>query len=196
MRRTVRATVGMFVVLVATSTLAAQTSEYYPLKKDTKWVYKVGENTIEVKVTEVTPDGAKLETIVNNKAVASEVISVKADGVYRTKINNSEVKPAVKILELKDGKPAAAGTKWDVSSSIASQSIKGTFTIKSDKEKIKVPAGEFDNAIYVEGPDFDIAGSKASVKYWFVPNKGVVKLTYSIGGNESQLELKEFAEGK
>lgn len=192
MRRTV---LGAVVLLAAASALVAQTSEFYPLKKDTKWVYKVGDNTIEVKAVEVGADGARLDTIVNNKAVASETIQIKPDGIYRTKINNNEVKPAVKILELKDGKVAAAGTKWEVASAIASQNIKGSFTIKSDKEKVKVPLGEFD-AVLVEGPEFDIAGSKAAVKYWYVAGKGVVKLTYSIGGNESQLELKEFTEGK
>lgn len=192
MRRTV---LGAVVLLAASTALVAQTSEFYPLKKDTKWVYKVGDNTIEVKAVEVGPDGARLDTIVNNKAVASETIQVKPDGVYRTKINNNEVKPAVKILELKDGKAAPAGTKWDVASAIAAQNIKGAFSIKSDKEKVKVPLGEFD-AVLVEGPEFDIAGSKAAVKYWYVAGKGVVKLTYSIGGNESQLELKEYTEGK
>ncbi len=192
MRRTV---LGAVVLLAASTALVAQTSEFYPLKKDTKWVYKVGDNTIEVKAVEVGPDGTRLDTLVNNKAVASETIQVKPDGVYRTKINSNEVKPAVKILELKDGKVAPAGTKWDVASAIASQNIKGAFTIKSDKEKVKVPLGEFD-AVLVEGPEFDIAGSKAAVKYWYVAGKGVVKLTYSIGGNESQLELKEYTEGK
>lgn len=195
MRRTARTTLGLAVFLAGSAALLAQTTDFYPVKKDSKWVYKVGENAIEVKATEVGPDGAKLDTIVNGKTVASETIQVKADGVYRTKINSGDVKPAVKFLELKDGKPAGVGTKWDVSSEIAKQTIKGSFTIKAEKEKVKVPLGEFE-AVLVEGPEFDIAGSKATVKYWFAAGKGVVKLTYSIGGNEAQLELKEYTEGK
>jgi hypothetical protein len=192
MRRTV---LGAFLVFAASTAVLAETTEFYPLKKDTKWVYKVGETTIEVKVAEAGKDDAKLDTLVNGKVVASETVAVKADGVYRTKINATEIKPAVKILDLKDGKAVAKGTKWDVTAKIQDQNIKGTFTVKDDKEKVKVPLGEFD-ALVVDGPDFEIAGSKATVKYWFVPGKGVVKLSYSIGGNESVLELKEFAEGK
>ena len=195
MQRTVRLVLGMVAVFAA-SAAVADTSEYYPLKKDTKWVYKVGDTTIEVKVTEVDKDGgAKLETIVNGKSVASEMVAVKADGVYRTKINTAAIEPQVKFLELKDGKPAAKDATWTVDSKIQEQAVKGKFTITGDKEKVKVPLGEYD-AVVVDGPDFEIAGTKTAVKYWFVEKFGIVKLSYSIGGNEAVLELKEFTEGK
>jgi hypothetical protein len=173
----------------------ATTTEYYPLKKDTKWVYKVGETTITVKVSAVDSNGATLDTLVNDKTVASEVIKVDANGVYRTKINKADINPPVKILELKDGKPAAKGTKWKIESKIQEQPVKGEFTIKEDKEKVKVPAGEFETVV-VDGPDFEIAGTKTGVKYWFAQNKGIVKLTYTIAGNDAVLELKEYTEGK
>ncbi|MCZ2340584.1 MAG: hypothetical protein LC104_02160 [Bacteroidales bacterium] len=196
MRRMVRLTFGMAAFFVASIALAQTTSEFYPLKKDTKWVYKVGDTTIEVKVTEVTKEGAaKLDTIVNGKTVASEMVEVKPDGVYRTKINTATIEPPVKFLQLKDGKPVAKGANWTVDSKIQQQPVKGKFTITNDKDKAKVPAGEFE-AIVVDGPDFEIAGTKTSVKYWFAKDKGIVKLSYSIGGNEAVLELKEFTAGK
>jgi hypothetical protein len=197
MRRMMRLALGAVVLLAASVAVAqnAATTEFYPLKKDTKWTYKVGETTITVRVANVTPEGATLETLVNDKPVASEVIQVKSDGVYRTQINKAKIEPPVLILKLEGGKVAAKGTKWEVSSKIQDQPVKGTFTITEDKEKVKVPAGEFE-AVVVNGPEFEIAGTKTGVKYWFAKDKGVVKLTYSIAGNDAVLELKEYAEGK
>lgn len=196
MRRTMRLALGAVVLLAASVAMAQNAStDYYPLKKDTKWVYKVGETTITVRVSNVDDNGATLETLVNDKAVASEVIQVKADGVYRTQINKAKIEPPVLILKLDGGKVAAKGAKWDVSAKIQDQPVKGSFTIAEDKEKVKVPAGEFESVV-VNGPDFEIAGTKTGVKYWFAQGKGVVKLTYSIAGNDAVLELKEYAEGK
>ena len=195
MRRTVRLALGAMLVFVASAALAQTSTDLYPLKKDSKWVYKVGETTITVKVTAADANGATLETLVNDKAVASEVVQVKADGVYRTKINKADINPPVKILELKDGKAVAKGAKWDVKSKIQDQEVKGTFTVKDDAEAVKVPAGDF-KAVVVDGPDFEIAGTKTGVKYWFSEGKGIVKLTYNIAGNEAVLELKEYTEGK
>lgn len=195
MRRTVRLALGALLVFVASAALAQTSTDLYPLKKDTKWVYKVGETTITVKVTAADANGATLETLVNDKAVASEVIQVKSDGVYRTKINKADINPPVKILELKDGKAVAKGAKWKVDSKIQDQAVKGEFTVKDDAEAVKVPAGDF-KAVVVDGPDFEIAGTKTGVKYWFTTGKGIVKLTYNIAGNEAVLELKEYTEGK
>jgi hypothetical protein len=196
MRRTLRLALGAVVFLAASTALAQTGTDFFPVKKDTKWVYKVGETTIEVKVTATDKPGeAKLDTVVNGKAVASEVVEVKADGIYRTKINTTPIEPPVKFLELAEGKPAKKGASWKVDSKIQQQAVKGTFTVKEDAEKIKVPAGDFDTVV-VDGPEFEIAGTKTAVKYWFAAGKGIVKLSYSIGGNEAVLELKEYAEGK
>jgi hypothetical protein len=197
MRRTVRLALGAATILAA-STALAQTpagSEYFPLKANSRWVYKVNEATIEVKVSGSDKDGFKLDTVVNGKPVASEVVDVKADGVYRSKINQTAIEPPVKILALKDGKPEKKDFAWPVDSKIQQQAVKGKFTIKEDK--VKVPAApDGVDAVVVDGPDFEIAGAKTAVKYWFAPNKGVVKLSYSIGGNDAVLELKEYVEGK
>ena len=203
--RKLRLVLGSFLLLAASFAIAqtpagaGATSDLYPLIKDSKWIYKVGETTITVKVastkTEAGATEAVLETLVNEKAVASETILVKADGIYRSAINKNAITPPVKILELKDGKPAAKGTKWKVESKIQDQPVKGEFTITEDKEKLKVPAGDLD-AVVVNGPEFDIAGTKTGVKYWFVVGKGVAKLSYSISGNEAVLELKEYVEPK
>ena len=173
-------------------------SEYLPLTAGTKWTYKVGESVITVKVDKAATatEGATLNTEVNDKVVASETLVVKADGIYRTKINRIDIVPPVMILKFQAGGLAAnKGDKWKVESKIQDQQVKGEFTIRETKEKVTVPAGEFE-AVVVEGPDFEIAGTKTSVKYWFVWKRGIVKLSYSISGNEANLELKDFSEGK
>ena len=196
MQRTVRLALGMFAMFAAGAAVAAE-SEYFPLKKDSKWVYKVGDTTIEVKVASVDEkDGAKLETIVNGKSVASEMVMVEADGVYRTKINTAAIEPKVKFLELKDGMPEDKESKWTVDSKIQEQAVKGTFTMAGKPEKVKILDKEYPEVVVVNGPDFEIAGTKTAVKYWFAKGTGIVKLSYSIGGNEAVLELQEYTAGK
>ncbi len=201
MRRTLRLGLGMMAVLTA-SAVAAQApsaapaaSDYYPLKKGCKWVYKVGEASITVMVKDTGADGATLDTLVNEKSVATETIQVKPDGLYRTKINGKDITPPVKFLELKDGKLAAVGATWKVDSKVADQPLKGEWKLTADKEKTKVPLGEFEAAV-VDGAAFEIAGTKTGIKYYFVAGKGIIKLTYNIAGNEAVLELKEYTEGK
>jgi hypothetical protein len=178
---------------------AGKTSDYYPLTKNTKWTYTMGQTEVVVKVTDVDPkDGsAKLVTEHSGKTVASETILIKDDGIYRTKINDTAISDnGVKILALKDGKPTK-GEKWPVNAKVAASEVKGEFETKEAPATVKVPAGEYKDAVYVEGPKFTIAGTDTAVKYWFVPKFGVVKLSYSIGGTESTpLELKSFEAGK
>ena len=202
MRHTARLIGGFLFLLASTSLLAqapvtpppAATGDYFPMKAGAKWVYKVGEALVTVKVAASDKDGTKIETEVNGKVVASEVLVVTPDAIVRTKINNSPITPPVMILKLTGGK-AVKGDKWKVESSVQGQTVKGEFTTKDDKESVTVPAGKFD-AVVVEGGEFDIAGTKTSIKYYFVPGKGIVKQSYSIQGNEAVLELKEYTEGK
>jgi hypothetical protein len=198
MRRLTRLSLGAAVLLAASAVVVAQqpaaapTTDLYPLKAGSKWTYKVGDaQTIEVKVDAVTGGEATLTTSVNGKAVAKESVKVQADGVYRTKINESAITPPVKFLPL----PPSKGASWQVDSKVQDQPIKGKFTVTADKEKTKVRDKDYD-VVVVDGPDFDIAGTKTSVKYWFAPTKGVVKLSYTIAGNEAVLELTEYTEGK
>ena len=172
----------------------AATGDYFPMKAGAKWVYKVGEAVVTVKIAASDKDGTKVETEVNGKVVATETLSVTPEGIVRTKINNSEIKPPVMILKLSGGK-ATKGDKWKVESTVQGQTVKGEFTTSNDKESVTVPLGKFD-AVVVDGGEFDIAGTKTAIKYYFVPGKGIVKQSYSIQGNEAVLELKEYTEGK
>ena len=179
---------------------AAVTTEYFPLKEGSMWIYKVGESEVTVKVgkTDAAKGETVLETLANAKSVASETVMVKADGVYRTKINATAIEPPVKILELemKDGKliPKGKGAKWTVSSKVQTQTVAGDFAI-GEPAKVKVADKDVD-CVYVEGAKFNIAGTETSVKYYFAAGKGIVKLSYSIQGADATLELKSYEEGK
>jgi hypothetical protein len=157
----------------------------------------MGATEVVVMVESVDKDGAaKLTTMHSGKPVASETIVVKADGIYRTKINETAIDGGVKILALKDGK-ATKGDKWDVKAKVQTSEVSGSFETKDITPTVKVGAAEYKDVVYVEGPKFTIAGTETAVKYWFAPGSGIVKLTYSIGGTESTpLELKSFEAGK
>lgn len=197
MLRTLRLIAGAVAVLVASTAVAQQPAgaELFPLKKGSKWVYKVADQ--EVTVVVVGPekfnneDCVKVDTMVGGQVKASELYYVKADGIYRSKVKEDKVDPAVRILQL----PAKKGDSWKIDSKVGTQSVKGEFKLVDDKVKVKVAAGEFD-AMLVEGKDLDIAGTKTSVSQWFVAGKGIVKLSYKIQDTEATLELKEYTEGK
>jgi hypothetical protein len=195
-------TVGLFATVALAQppmpTPAAPASgdvvSFMPAKVGTKWIYKAGETTITVKVASNDKDGIKLETEVNGKTVASEVLKETPEGLVRTKINNSDITPPVLFLKSPAGK-ITKGDKWKIESTVLGQSVKGEFTIKDDKEAVAVPAGKFD-CVVVDGAEFDIAGTKTGIKLYFAAGKGIVKQQYSIQGNEAVLELKEYVEGK
>jgi hypothetical protein len=167
---------------------------YFPLKPKTKWTYKVQDQTIEVVVasSEKSPTAGeeltKVDTLVNGKIVASEVYTVRPDGVYRVKVKDDKIDPPVKILHI----PVEEGVKgWDVKSKVGTQTVSGTFKVKNTKEKIKVMDKEME-AVMVEGENLDVAGTKTTVRTWFVKGMGVVKLSYKIQDAESVLELTKF----
>ncbi len=200
MLQTMRLTVGAAIILIAGSALAQPPAggEYFPLKKGNKWTYKVGDQTVEVVVAGQEKVGDKecwkLETSVGGQVKASEYYYVDATGVYRAKVKDDKIDPAVKVLQF----PIAKDAKWAVDSKVAGQVVKGEFKIKDDKAKIKVKAGEFET-VMVEGDSFEIAGTKATIRQWFSKDPkapGPVKLVYVISGTEATLELEKYEEGK
>lgn len=197
MLRTLRLVAGVALGLAGGFALAQAPAgaDLFPLKKGTKWVYKVADQEVTVVVAGTekvgTQDCVKLDTLVGGQVKASELVYVTADGVYRAKVKEDKVDPAVKILAL----PAKKDGKWAIDSKVGTQAVKGDFKITDEKVKVKVPAGEFD-AVLVDGPDLDVAGTKTSVKQWFAPGKGIVKTVFVIQNGESVLELKEYVEGK
>ncbi len=175
---------------------AATASDFFPAKKGTKWTYKYAESDVVMEVKDAAGE-VKVDTLSNGKVVASESLVLKADGIYRTKINSLDITPPLKILELEDkgGKlvPKAKGTKLAVDVKVQQATLKGDYVI-GDTAKVKLPIGEVD-ATVVEAT-LNIGGTPTIVTYWFAPGKGQVKVSYSIAGNVQAMELKTFEEGK
>jgi hypothetical protein len=201
MLRAIRSVIGAMVilsggVLLAQPKDAAQAGGYFPLKKDSKWTYKVGDNFVEVRVVKVEKVGNEehytVDTVVGKDPKTTEVYVVRADGVYRTKVKDDKLDPPIKVLEL----PIKKGATWAVNSKLGTQTIKGNMTVVNDKEKIKVQNVDYD-AVYVEGKDMDIAGAKTTVKIWFAKDRGIVKEEFTLqGGEKVLLELSKYEEGK
>jgi hypothetical protein len=167
-------------------------SDYFPLTKGTKWGYRLGENEVTVLVTGTekvgTEECARVETDAG-AVKSSELFAVRADGVYRVKVNDNKIDPPVKVLEL----PVKAGASWKLDSKLAGQTVKGTMTVKGVREKVKTPIGEFE-AVLVESSDLDIAGAKTTVRIWFAKG-GIVKQEFVLGGGDAiTSELTKFAQ--
>ncbi len=171
----------------------AATTDLFPLKMGAKWKYKLGDaQEVEIRVESIKDGEATLATYVQTRPVAKESVKVMADGVYRTKINDSPITPPVKIL----GLPAKKDATWTIDSKIQDQPIKGKYTIKDEKEKVKTKDGKEYEAVVVDAPELDVAGTKTSVKAWYSAGKGMVKLSYTINNYEATIELVEYIEGK
>lgn len=196
MLHTIRLAIGAAVLLVgAVSFAQTGTENYFPLKQKTKWTYKVMDQTVEVVVNGTekinNEECTKVDTLVNGKVVASELYSIKPDGIYRVKVKDDKIEPPVKILQL----PVKKDAEWEIKSKVGNQSVSGKFKIKEINDKTTVPAGSY-STVYVEGNDMEIAGTKTTVKTWYAPNVGVVKLEFKIQDAVSELVLTKYEEGK
>lgn len=199
MLRAIRSVVGAAAILFGGALLAQPPKEgpaegYFPLKKGTKWTYKVGDNLVEVVVVkgEKAGDEFQVDTLVGKEPKTTEVYVVKGDGVYRTRVKDDKLDPHVKVLAL----PIKKDATWDINSKVGTQTVKGTMKVLNDKEAIKTPAGDF-TTVYVEGKDMDIAGAKTTVRLWFAKDRGIVKEEFVLQTNEVvKLELSKYEEGK
>jgi hypothetical protein len=195
MARVIRLTVGAAVILFAGAALAQPPKDadgYFPTKANTTWKYKAGDQVVEVKVADKTvkfnnEDCVKLETWVGGKEVASELYALRADGVFRVKVKDDKIDPAIKVLQL----PVKKGDAWKFNSKVGTQTVSGEFKVREDKEKVTVGGKEIADTVAVEGIELDVAGTKTTVKLWFAKDKGIVKLNYKIADAETTLEMTE-----
>lgn len=168
-------------------------SSFYPLKVGTTWEYKLttkgNSQTVIVKVAKHDKIGntmcALLETSVNGNVSATEHVAATKDGVYRYTFSGQDIQPPVCFLKL----PPKKGEKWKVDSKIGTQTGKATFV--SGEEEVSVPAGKF-KTITSATDDFEAAGMKVPVTYWFASNTGIVKQVVKFGDQEVLIELVKF----
>lgn len=171
---------------------------YYPLNVGDTWTYRAGDNRFSLKVAEIkTVEGkprAKVELLVNNKAVSSEQIGVTKDGVVRYTFEGKEAKPPIEFLKL----PPKPDVTWKIDSEVietapnaTKHTVKGSF--KSGKEEeVKVTAGTY-KAVTVTGQDIEADGVKIQkLTYYFAENVGMVKQVIELEGNTIVIELETY----
>lgn len=201
MLRAIRPILGAAAIMFGGALLAqppkeGQAEGYFPLKKGSKWTYKVGDNSVEVSVTKVDKVGGEerfqVDTVVGKEPKTTEVYVVKGDGVYRTQVKDDKLEPPVKVLAL----PIKKDTAWEVNSKVGTQSVKGGMKVVNDKEKVKIGDVDYET-VFVEGKDMDIAGAKTTIRLWFAKGRGIVKEEFVLQTNEVvKLELSKYEEGK
>jgi hypothetical protein len=195
MRLVVAAGLVTFITQLAAAPLQAQgslsASPFYPLKVGSTWHYRTGDGKITVKVTGHEKVGdelcARLEAT-EKDAVKIEYIAVRADGLYRTKIKDKEIKPALCFLKL----PPQTDASWEVDCSVGGGKIRGKFI--QENEEVTVPAGTF-QTIRVSSKNFSIGNKKLPLTYWFAKGRGIVKQQVEISGVTLTLELEKFEPG-
>ncbi len=171
----------------------AGSGEFYPLKKDNTWTYEVSGGEITVKCVGMEKIGDvecyKLETTANGKVSATEHVKVMKDGIYRYAVNGVKPDMPIKFLAL----PAEDKVAWSIDTKVQGQPITGNFTIK--KEDVTVGGTNY-KATLVESNNLKIGGMETSIKQWFAPDVGIVKLDFKLGGQDAELKLKKFEPGK
>lgn len=173
---------------------AAPDTPYFPLKVNTRWVYKVKGQDLQLTMTVRKYEKldnrilcAVIETEQEGKVIASEYVRAEKDGIYRMQMQGQKVEPPVLILRT----PPKEGETWKVESKVMGQVVKGTFTM-SKEPVVKVAAGQFNSVFVVRGNDFEAAGQKVSTTYWFDEKIGMVKQEAVVQGNKVELELVKF----
>jgi hypothetical protein len=167
-------------------------SDWFPAAVGMSWTYRVADGKIVVKVTKHEKQSglmcARFETIDKGEVVAAQDVAIDADKVLRVAHNGEKVEPPFMLMKL----PAAKGQKWKVDSKMTSRSgsdvIQGKFA--TDEEDVKVPAGEFKNAIRVTA-DITIDGNMTSIKSWYAPKVGLIKQRIVIGTQSHVMELEK-----
>src|SRR5262245_57360850 len=172
---------------VATASAQVKDDPYYPLKVGTTWQYKIGDKKLTTKVTAHEKNTAKIETIIDGNTAGTEHVGITAEGIARFQMNGTKADTPILFLKL----PAKGGDTWKVNAKVGQETIAGEF--KTETVKVKVAEGgdkEYD-AVKSIG-DMDVNGEKAVFAYWFVKDKGIVKVVVILGGSEIVMELEKF----
>ncbi len=174
-----------------------KTLDYYPLKVGTSWTFRVqaqGQN-LEI-VNRVAKreningmELVKIETLTGGRVVASEHLRSTERGVFRYRFNNLEISPPLQLIKYPIKKK---GETWKQTIKMGSQEV--TVNVKSNMEKVKVPAGQYRTVSVELG--MTIMGKTITTKYWFAPGVGVVKQEANVAGQQVEIELNKFQQAK
>jgi hypothetical protein len=169
-------------------------TDYFPLAPGSHWEYRSGDTRLSVKVAKdyekVGNDiCAVLETKVNGKLRGTEHLCVRGDGIYRVKVNDQPLLPAVLFFKLPPRKEA----KWEVEFRIGDQTTKGAYQVEEEELKVN---GKTYQTFVLKSTGFEVLKDKVIASQWFASGIGMVKQSIEMGGNKIVLELDEFVAGK
>ncbi len=177
-------------------------SAFYPLRVGDTWTYRVGDQTVVVRVVQeeilaykpavkgkdetAKVRGFLLESKSGNR-VLIEKVAVLNDGVYRFHAAGKDIAPPLCFFKL----PSRKGDSWQVDAASEGQAVKGTFIGGEEGVAIAVSAEKTAryNTVTVTCPDLLIGGQKMSITYWFAENIGMVKQRVQMDNVEVVMEL-------
>lgn len=199
--------VGLVLLLVLVSSAALIGQEkgaeptWFPVRVGTVWHYRSGETKFEVRVAShekaAGAPAARLETVKGGKVIATELVQVTRDGIYRLGVDllkgdqkvTELAQPPILLLKL----PPKKGESFSVDSKVEGRAYKGTFKIGEDE--IMVPAGKFKTMV-VAGQDLEVEGLKPALTTWYAENVGMVKQVLGAGDQKVVIELEKYEAGK
>ena len=173
-----------------------KTPSYFPIKLGTKWSYEVKQAGKTVKLENQiakieTIDGKSLsvfEKSVNGTVAGTEHLAATEKGVFRHRVDGTELSPPICVLK----STLKKDDTWETESTIANEQIKVKAKVL-DAEDVTVPAGKY-KAFRVE-VEYSVAGMQATVTFWFAPDVGIVKQSID-GSDKNFIELTKFEAAK
>jgi hypothetical protein len=191
-------------VLSAAPVLAADADkDYFPMKIGSKWTFKIeGQEDRFVWTAAKTAkvgdqDCVVFEAKLKDQVVGSEYVAILKDGIYRFKLSDGVITPPVCFFKSTIKK----GETWNQDFKVNDIVTNAKYTM--DIEDVKVPAGEYKDAILIKTDGVvtkpESAGKKdstVSVKssIWYVKNVGIVKQSFEIDDSKYSLVLEKMEE--
>lgn len=190
-------------VLALHARAADDDKDYYPMKVGTKWIYRLAGQDAKFTVTATREEKVgnvtcvKFEATLREQVVGTEHIAFQQDGFYRYKFNDAAIEPAICFC-----KPGAKkDDKWKLDFKVGDS--KASVGYDTDYQDVKVPAGEFKNALVVKAEAVEKVSVDGKEKdqvtkttIWFVKGKGIVKQFVEIGDVKVYLDLESIVEPK
>jgi hypothetical protein len=192
-----------FVVTVATAQEPVA-NPYYPLKVGKQWTYRVGKESVVIRVDKEIPleftrdeKGEKKDkaigyilTVTSGPREVQEQVAVLNDGVFKASTAGKALKPALLILK----NPIKPGESWPVEfKTDEGKTIRGKFVTGTESVPLVLNGKEVKvNTVTVTGKDLQLDEGEMSIKFWFVENIGLVKEHVQVGKHETTLELRGY----
>jgi hypothetical protein len=162
-------------------------SDLFPLSVGKRWTYRIqGQDNLTITVTDVEKIGGfpcyRLEGRQRGTVVATEHLSIRADGVYRMRFDSADFDPSLPICKF----PPASDQTWKLDYKIADK--KASISFETETEEITVPAGKYKTVVVHSVVPEGTGQLKNSC--WYAPKVGMVKQQIESDDGKIVLELE------